>query len=275
MTAGHFGFCWWIRGQPRKCSLEFPLWNSRWCPVLWQGSGNLFCLGVFSTEKKWINSLPLSSHSVVYSLKALILFAFRWRHEIFSKENWSSKTDSIPWSRWYTATDPDARLQRIHAWEPSPELESDLTIGSTITFHEWLRRVRDGEFFPTFHFPSTYAGPDIVFCLRSQTIEERILCAFQVGAHQYLSPKIRLANAVQRSRPEKVLTRVVHFNNPHVRSETVVLVYETSQTGLDQRVEALAVWQDPGSVGCYQRNMHRLRVWIWLLRRRKAITESC
>ncbi|KAL9609072.1 MAG: hypothetical protein Q9167_006137 [Letrouitia subvulpina] len=64
--------------------------------------------------------------------------------------------------------------------EASPELESDLTLGPIITFSEWLRRVRDGKFFPTFHFPSTFAGPDIVFCLRSPDTKERILCAFQI-----------------------------------------------------------------------------------------------
>ena len=67
--------------------------------------------------------------------------------------------------------------------EPLPELESDITLGSTITFSEWLYRVEHEEFFPTFHFPSTYAGPDIVFCLKSQATGKRILCAFQASVH--------------------------------------------------------------------------------------------
>ena len=65
--------------------------------------------------------------------------------------------------------------------EASPGLELDLIVKSTITFHEWLRRVENEEFFPTFHFPSTHAGPDIVFCLKSRLTGERMLCAFQAS----------------------------------------------------------------------------------------------
>ena len=68
--------------------------------------------------------------------------------------------------------------------EPSPMLESNITLGDTIAMSEWLYRVRKGEFFQTFHFPSMFAGPDIVFCLKRQKEDgtfERILCAFQVS----------------------------------------------------------------------------------------------
>lgn len=51
----------------------------------------------------------------------------------------------------------------------------------TLEFHEWLRRVREDEPFPTFYFPSIHAGPDIVFVLKNdEHPKSRILCAIQL-----------------------------------------------------------------------------------------------
>ena len=71
--------------------------------------------------------------------------------------------------------------------EESPKLmhESTINLGLEIKFAEWLYRVRNGAYFPTFYFPSTFAGPDIVFCLKSRTSTRRILCAFQVRCNSY------------------------------------------------------------------------------------------
>jgi hypothetical protein len=68
---------------------------------------------------------------------------------------------------------------------PTPKHESDLTLGSVIEFSQWLYRVKEGKFFPTFYFPSTFAGPDIVFCLKSKMGDRRILCAIQVRDNEY------------------------------------------------------------------------------------------
>ena len=57
-----------------------------------------------------------------------------------------------------------------------------VALGRKIEFHQWLQNVRQGEFFPTFYFPSNAAGPDIVFCLQHQEDRtKRILCALQVN----------------------------------------------------------------------------------------------
>lgn len=67
--------------------------------------------------------------------------------------------------------------------EPSIMLENPYTPGDTITMSDWLYRVRKKEFFPTFHYPSTFAGPDTVFCLKRQQENgdvERLPCAIQV-----------------------------------------------------------------------------------------------
>jgi hypothetical protein len=48
--------------------------------------------------------------------------------------------------------------------EPNPNVQNDISLGSKFTFHRWLRRVRKHDkYFPTFYFPSNFAGPDLVF----------------------------------------------------------------------------------------------------------------
>ena len=56
----------------------------------------------------------------------------------------------------------------------------DVELGKQIKFHDWLRNVRLGGYFPTIYFPPQPAGPDIVFSLKHQVEDKRILCAIQV-----------------------------------------------------------------------------------------------
>ena len=124
-----------------------------------------------------------------------------------------SQANFIP-AQSHTCTQVLGKIQQYEEYELEealPELNSDLTLGSTITFAQWLRRVRNGLFFPTFYFPSTSAGPDIVFCLKCRVTRKRILCAFQVGLDDDPRTLIVLAYVSKRSKPEKSAIRATHL----------------------------------------------------------------
>ncbi|MCJ1468434.1 hypothetical protein MMC07_007062 [Pseudocyphellaria aurata] len=68
-----------------------------------------------------------------------------------------------------------------------PRMDADQGYGDELKFDQWLRLVRiydpdkaSNEFFPTFYFPSVFAGPDIVFCLTRGTGKGKLVCAIQV-----------------------------------------------------------------------------------------------
>lgn len=56
----------------------------------------------------------------------------------------------------------------------------DVELGDQIEFHDWLKIVRQGGYFPSIFFPPKPAGPDIVFSLKHKTEDKRILFAIQV-----------------------------------------------------------------------------------------------
>ena len=86
---------------------------------------------------KWIIHSLVSSHLVVFSLKALTALTFRLKHEMNFERELHKRSSFL-----HTVTQVLDNIQGYDRYileEPSPGLESDLTLESTITFHEWLR----------------------------------------------------------------------------------------------------------------------------------------
>ena len=67
-----------------------------------------------------------------------------------------------------------------------PECHDDVNLGTPTNFNNWLRQVRRGNYFPPLYFPSTFAGPDVVFIMKSNSGEDYVLCAIQASTENYL-----------------------------------------------------------------------------------------
>lgn len=66
---------------------------------------------------------------------------------------------------------------------PAPHAPQRHSLGKSLDFHIWLQCIREETFFPTFYFPSTFAGPDIVFTMKhhNSAVKKTILIAIQAS----------------------------------------------------------------------------------------------